>query len=108
MVSTVPAFWLTVESSQKLEQTDSLFAEFGSHLSAARKKLHNLKRRYGVILFLCVSSLCYHDFLIYFSIEMDSTYVWWAFVFFVSICFFIIAKRTRILRISVWVSSITL
>lgn len=70
-----------VESSQKLEQTDSLFAEFGSHLSAARKKLHNLKRR----------------------IEMDSTYVWWAFVFFVSICFFIIAKRTRILRISVWI-----
>eukprot|EP00922_Rhytidocystis_sp_ex-Travisia-forbesii_P019277 GHVS01028571.1.p1 GENE.GHVS01028571.1~~GHVS01028571.1.p1 ORF type:complete len:159 (+),score=8.86 GHVS01028571.1:150-626(+) len=65
-----------VKSSQDISQNDEIFARYAKTASCAGSLLFYMKRRS----------------------EMDSLWVWYSFVFFVSVCLFIIGKRFAVWR----------
>lgn len=63
-------------SSQRLSQANDQLVEYGSKLDSASKVLGNLKRKS----------------------EEDSRYIWWSFLFFLSVVAYIVLRRLKVFR----------
>ncbi|CEM09962.1 unnamed protein product [Vitrella brassicaformis CCMP3155] len=66
--------------STTIGNTDEAYSAYGQRLQKAGALLSKLKRK----------------------TEMDSTFIWYAFLFFVAVCCYIILKRLRILSLTYW------